>query len=70
MAARDSGWKRTRIAPRHRRVPPTPLVPRSFPTPPHACRDDHLRHWPEGAAYPEGCGADGCAPLPGSGGEL
>ena len=41
-----------------------------FPAPPHACRDDHLRRWPEGQEYPDGCDEDGCEPVAGSGEEL
>ena len=41
-----------------------------FPAPPHQCRDDHLRRWPEGQEYPDGCDADGCEPIVGSGEEL
>ena len=41
-----------------------------FPAPPHACRDDHLRRWPEGQEYPDGCDEDGCEPIVGSGEEL
>ena len=41
-----------------------------FPSPPHQCRDDHLRRWPEGQEYPDGCDENGCEPIVGSGEEL
>ena len=62
-------WAGTRTTPSPRAVL-TRFVPRSFPSPPHACRDDHLRRWPEGQEYPDGCDEDGCEPIVGSGEEL